>query len=71
MCDGIFLHKSFESSIAEMNTIITNYGSKGSEAGDMFSFKNLTITLLSFDLQGMASTYLDTVHSHQNVLVSK
>jgi len=64
VCDGIFSHKSFKNFIAEMSTIITDYGSRGSKPRKkIFSFKNLTTTSLSFILQGMASSQ---THSPQS-----
>ena len=59
VCDGIFSHKSVKSSIVEMSDIIADFGSRGSEAKKMFSFKNFMTTLLSLVLLGMASTHLD------------
>jgi len=58
MCYGIFLHKSFKRSTAEMSVTITNYRTRGSEVWEIVLFQELY--KLSFVLLGMASTHLDT-----------
>jgi len=71
-CDGIFSHKSFKRSVAEMSATITDYSTRDSEVQKMFSFKNLTTTLLSFVLLGIASTHFrHIVHNNQDVLIPK
>ena len=60
MSYGIFSHKIFKKTIAEMSTIIVNDGSRGSEELENVLFQKLDKTLLSLVLLGMASTDFDT-----------
>jgi len=60
MCDGIFSHKSFKSSIIEMSAIIIDYGSRGSEARKNVLFQELDNNFIVIYLSRMAFTHLDT-----------
>jgi len=57
-CDGIFLHKSFKRSVAEMSTTFADFSMRGSEAQENVFFKDLTTILLLLILLGMSSTHL-------------
>ena len=60
MFNTIFSHEVFERFVTEVRTpsLIMDFGTPDLEK--MFAFKNLSTTLWSLVLQGIASTHLDT-----------
>jgi len=60
MEDRIPLKECIKGSIAEMGPLITNDGPRHPMFSKIFALKNLTITLDSFILIGMASIQYDT-----------
>ena len=72
MCDGIFSHKSFKSSIVEMSVIIADNGSRGSEArkNDLFQELDNNFVIICLARDGF-NPFGYVIYSQQDVLVPK
>ena len=72
MIDGIFSHKSFKNSVAEMRPIITNYRSRGAKSGEDVLFEKFDNHFVVIGLcRHSFYPFRDIVYSNQNELAAE